>query len=226
MTDDTHELASPESVLEALRVHIQPTLIVTRIPNVLKLYAHLELVSDALQEQAAKGLEIAKDGLEAEADISILKRCAKRDRGYMVMLPWLLCKAHLRLIIMSPKTAHQDSAPNVLDNYFPPSSAISATDPDKLSIFVGCLRPDDVDLMDDWRTEVSSWIKDASRARNNGLPPPTIDPVLTPKPSTAGEPGDKDIQTIADWMLKEAEAIVRLAHEYNAMFDTPAAPQA
>lgn len=57
---------------------------------------------------------------------------------------------------------------------------------------------------------------------SNGLPPPTIDPVLTPKGTATGEPGEKDIQTIADRMLKEAEAIVRLAQEYDALFDAPA----
>lgn len=101
MTNGKDELASPESVLEALRVFIQPALVANRVPDVLKLYAHLELINDALQDQAAKGLEIARDGLESEADISLLKRIAKRDRGYMVMLPWLLCKAvsrcHMRM---------------------------------------------------------------------------------------------------------------------------------
>lgn len=66
---------------------------------------------------------------------------------------------------MSPKSTHQEKAPALLDTYFPPSSVISAMNPDKLNIYVGCLGPDDVDMMDEWRKEVSSWIKDASRAR-------------------------------------------------------------
>ncbi|KAL1410366.1 hypothetical protein Q8F55_004374 [Vanrija albida] len=221
MTSNRDDPASPENVLEALRVYIQPQIRVNKLPNILRLYAHLVLVNDALREQAAKGLEIAKEGLESADDVAVLKRCVKHDRATVVMLPLLLGKAHLRLLLMSTKDTHLDSSQMAIDAYFPSIAMVNNTSPDQLNLFIACLSPEDLELVDGARKEVTLWRKNALLARGDSLPPPHIEPLLKPKKGETGVPGDKDIQKIADKMLTQAEGIVRLAQEYDAMFYSP-----
>lgn len=90
-TTNTHTMSSqpatPQAVLEALKVHLIPTPVASHLPTALQLFAHLTLLAEKVRNEASYCLSLNRDGPHANtltgADESILIRCASRESRYM-----------------------------------------------------------------------------------------------------------------------------------------------
>lgn len=78
-------LASPAEVLDALRKYLLPTPLYHQLPTMLRLYAHMTLLSNTIGEQAAIALAVHAKTRRKESQLSaeefaIIEGCTTRAR--------------------------------------------------------------------------------------------------------------------------------------------------
>ncbi|GMK59053.1 hypothetical protein CspeluHIS016_0700680 [Cutaneotrichosporon spelunceum] len=186
-------MATPALVLDALREHLEPTLLRKRLPSILQLAAHLTLVRQRITQEASM-LEAALADMDVDQrGIEVLHRLSVADGDALFELSLDMRREQLLSALAGGKVA---TVQGLVEQYLP---AVETADTHK-HIYVRAMEGHQVPLMAEVRAEVLGLVEAIK----------------------AGEEAEirlgKGLNELGREMLVVAEAVVEDAGAFMALF--------
>ncbi|WWD16561.1 hypothetical protein CI109_100988 [Kwoniella shandongensis] len=190
-TSATTSNPSPTLLLEALRAHLLPTPIFPLFTETLNIFAHFQLLSARLKEEARRALTMHND-LLAEYDETGLsnddivemgsltvqegvtvERISKRDEGDLMSAFSLGFRKYYFAYLLSTPGLTPMALTNIrtiLNSYLPDLSS-PTTKSKTLPLFISCMPPDQESVSMHYRDTVLAWCERVESAIATGAAP-------------------------------------------------------